>query len=277
MLLSATATFDRAEKLAALGYGAIDVGLTGVIYHDDPHPHYSLLDDENYEPALDAQMAKCKALGIQIRTSHLPYRFNYTDPASKNYDHCYAMTVRALRASEYMGAQWAVIHVNEAAKTVEYVKRLVADAGVTHIGIAIENLPKFSLAEVIEAHDTLAREGYRVGVCLDTGHCNINNFFAYDVAQAIRVLGKRIKMLHVHDNVRNADSHFPPFMGTIKWDDVMQALADVGYEGDFNFELQPGKITAEVKEAYDAYCVATARHLISVFQDRLRQNAKKII
>ena len=275
MLLSATATFDKAEKLSALGYGAIDVGLTGVIYHDDPLPHYALLDAEDYTPALDAQIAKCKELGLQIRTTHLPYRFDYTAPTAENYEHCYAMTVRALRASEYMGAQWAVIHTNEAAKTVEYVRQLVADAGTCRIGIAIENLPKFSLAEVIEAHDTLKREGYRVGVCLDTGHCNINKFFSYDVAEAVRVLGRRIKMLHVHDNSRNADSHFAPFMGTIKWTPVMQALADVGYEGDFNFELQPGKLPAEAREAYEAFCVATAQHLIAVFQDRLAKNAEK--
>ena len=99
MLLSATATFDKAEKLSALGYGAIDVGLTGVIYHDDPLPHYALLDAEDYTTAPDAQIAKCKELGLQIRTTHLPYRFDYTAPTAENYEHCYAMTVRAPRAS----------------------------------------------------------------------------------------------------------------------------------------------------------------------------------
>lgn len=276
MLLSATTTLEKAEKLIALGYNAIDAGFTGVIYHDDPHPHNPLLDTEDYEPALDAHIAKCRELGLLIRSTHIPYRFNYTDPASEGYDYCYGMTVRALRASEYLGAEWAVVHVNEAQKTVEYVKRLVADAGVSRIGIAIENLPKFSLAEVIEAHDTLTREGYRVGVCLDTGHCNINKYFSYDVAEAVRVLGKRIKMLHVHDNARNADSHFAPFMGgIIQWKAVMEALADIGYEGDLNFELMPGRIPAEAREEYEAYCVAIGRHLISVFEARLQENAKK--
>ena len=273
MLLSMTTTFEKAEKLTELGYNAIDVGLTGIIYHDDPHPHYSLLDDECYEPLLDKSIAKCNALGLKILTTHLPYRFDYTDPTAENYEHCYQMTVRALRASEYLGAEWAVVHVKKAEDTVAYVKRLLADAGVKRIGIAIENMTKFSIAEVIQAHDTLEREGYRVGVCLDTGHCNIDKYFSYDVAEAVRVLGKRIKMLHVHDNSRNADSHFVPFMGSIKWRSVMEALADVGYEGAFNFELQPGKIPAEAREEYEQFCVATARYLISIFEKRKQEKA----
>lgn len=273
MLLSMTTTFEKAEKLTELGYNAIDVGLTGIIYHDDPHPHYSLLDDECYEPLLDKSIAKCNALGLKILTTHLPYRFDYTDPTAENYEHCYQMTVRALRASEYLGAEWAVVHVKKAEDTVAYVKRLLADAGVKRIGIAIENMTKFSMAEVIQAHDTLEREGYRVGVCLDTGHCNIDKYFSYDVAEAVRVLGKRVKMLHVHDNSRNADSHFVPFMGSIKWRSVMEALADVGYEGAFNFELQPSKIPAEAREEYERFCVATARYLISIFEKRKQEKA----
>ncbi len=271
MYFSATAPLEKAEMLAKLGYNGIDVGLTGVIYHDDPHPHNPMLDDENYEPALDAHMAKCREMGIKILTAHIPYRFNYADPTSEHYDYCYRMTVRALRAAEYLGAEWAVVHVQHAEDTVAYAKKLWADAGVRHIGIAIENLPKYSLAEVIRAHDTLAEEGYRVGVCLDTGHCHINKYFSYDVAEAVRVLGKRIRMLHVHDNSRNADAHFAPGMGSIKWESVMQALADVGYEGAMNFELQPGRIPEEARAEYERFCVAMGRYLISLFEARVNE------
>jgi hypothetical protein len=36
MLLSANANIRKIEKLKELGYDAIDVGLTRVIYNDDP-------------------------------------------------------------------------------------------------------------------------------------------------------------------------------------------------------------------------------------------------
>jgi sugar phosphate isomerase/epimerase len=29
----------------------------------------------------------------------------------------------------------------------------------------------------------------------------------------------------------------PPFMGSVDWADTMKALADIGYAGDFSFEV----------------------------------------
>ena len=55
------------------------------------------------------------------------------------------MTCRALEASEYMGAKWAVAHIylshdeDAIPKTVEYVKKLFARTKVKTIGIALEN------------------------------------------------------------------------------------------------------------------------------------------
>lgn len=274
MLLSANADIKQAEYLAAIGYDAIDVGLCRVIYHDDPYPHNPMLDEDDYEKLLDEQMEICRASGLKIVTSHIPYRFNYADPTSENYDYYYRMTCRALRASEYLGAEWTVVHMKHPEETVAYVKRLIADSDVTKIGIAIENINGYSLDELIEACDTLAAEGYRVGVCFDTGHCNLNQYYDYDVADSIRLLGKRIKMLHVHDNNRNGDSHNPPYAGNIKWPRVMKALAEIGYEGYFNFELQPGKIPQGARDAFERYCVALGRELIAMYDGYRKELAE---
>lgn len=269
MKLSANADLSSAAWLSELGYDAIDVGLCRVIYHDDPYPHNPLLDEDDYEKKLDAYIEECRRLGLTIATSHIPYRFHYTDPTSEGYDYKYGMTCRALRASEYLGAEWTVVHMKKAAETVDYVRRLVADSGVSRIGIAIENINGYPLEDLIEACDTLEAEGYRVGVCFDTGHCHLNKYYDYDVAGSIRLLGKRIKMLHVHDNNRNGDSHNPPYAGSIKWPQVMEALADIGYEGYFNFELQPSKIPAAARDDFDRYCASLGRALIAMYDAAL--------
>lgn len=266
MRLSANADIRRAEELASFGYDVIDVGLYRVIYHDDPYPHNPLLDDENFERALDERIEACERLGLNIGTTHLPYRFAYEDPSSPNYDYYHEMTCRSLRASEYMGAEWAVLHINDPDATVAYVKRLFADTGVKRVGIAIENLADRPIDELILAHDTLKAEGYRVGICFDTGHCNINQYYNEDVAQTVIRLGSRIKMLHVHDNMRNTDRHIAPYLGCIKWGGVMKALAEIGYEGDLNLELQPEKIPGGARKEYEAYCVAIGRVLIETFE-----------
>ena len=266
MLLSANADLRKAEMLARLGYDAIDVGLCRVIYNNDPYPHNPLLDGDDYERQLDEYIETCQRVNLKILTSHIPYRYAYDDPSSERYDYYYGMTCRALKASEYLGAEWAVVHVKGVDDTVSYVKRLLSDTSVKRIGIAIENMADRPIDELILAHDRLAEEGYRVGICLDTGHCNIKKHYDVDVAEAVRALGSRIKMLHVHDNMRNTDRHIAPLLGCIKWESVMKALYEVGYTGALNLELQPEKFPEGAREAYEAYSVAAGRTLISMFE-----------
>ena len=266
MLLSANANIRKIKELKRLGYDAIDVGFTRVIYNDDPYPHEDILDSENWEANLDPYIEEAKECGIKIVSTHLPYRYDYTDPSAERFDYFHEMAVRSLKASEYLGAEWTVMHVNTVEGTVEYVKRLVAESGVKNIGIAIENMAKRPINELIEAVDILAAEGYKVGICLDIGHAHINKFLENDLPEVIAAMGKRIKMLHVHDNNRASDMHKAPFMGTVPWKKVMTALKEAGYEGEFNFELQPEKVPSPAaRELYEQYSVEIGKYLIGIF------------
>ena len=69
--------------------------------------------------------------------------------------------------------------------------------------------------------------------CVDTGHAGIVGENAGDT---IRVLGSRVRALHINDNDFRSDGHLIPFQGKIDWEDTMRALAEVGYSGDFTFE-----------------------------------------
>ena len=275
MKLSANADITTAAKLVELGYDAIDVGLCRVIYHDDPYPHNPLLDEDDYESRLDEYIEECRRLGLTIATSHIPYRFNYADPTSEDYEYKYAMTCRALRASEYMGAEWTVVHMKTAPETIAYVRRLVADSGVSRIGIAIENINGYPLEDLIEACDTLEAEGYRVGVCFDTGHCHLNKYYDYDVADSIRLLGKRIKMLHVHDNNYRMDQHTLPYLGKINWDEVTKALGEIDYTGDFTYELTGELIPKAMNEDFVPvtvkYMADLGRHLCGMVEKYRKQ------
>ncbi len=268
MLLSANANIRKIKELKRLGYDAIDVGFTRVIYNDDPYPHEDILDAENWEENLDPYIAEAKEVGIKIASTHLPYRYDYTDTSAERFDYFHEMAVRSLKASEYLGAEWTVMHVNTVEGTVEYVKRLFAESGVKNIGIAIENMAKRPINELIEAVDILAAEGYKVGICLDIGHAHINKFLENDLPEVIAAMGKRIKMLHVHDNNRASDMHKAPFMGTVPWAKVMTALKDAGYEGEFNFELQPEKVPHSAsRELYEQYSVEIGKYLIGLFDE----------
>ena len=78
-----------------------------------------------------------------------------------------------------------------------------------------------------------------VGAVIDTGHRNLGG----DPAAALRAVGRHLITLHLHDNCGERDEHLLPGRGNIPWDEVNRALADVGYDGVFMYEInRPGDV-----------------------------------
>jgi len=70
-------------------------------------------------------------------------------------------------------------------------------------------------------------------VCFDIGHAAIN---VENPEDAIRNLKGKIGCLHIHDNDFVNDRHLVPYLGKVDWDEVLEALVEVGYKGDFTLE-----------------------------------------
>lgn len=69
--------------------------------------------------------------------------------------------------------------------------------------------------------------------CFDTGHCHLTS---QNMRYALTCLGKRVRVLHIHDNDGHTDWHVAPFMGTADWESFVQGLRDIGYSYDLSFE-----------------------------------------
>jgi len=77
--------------------------------------------------------------------------------------------------------------------------------------------------------------GSELGLCLDTGHLNMDGG---NCADFVRQAEKKLKALHITDSIGNHDDHiFPHSAGNINWEEFVKALREVGYEGLFNFEV----------------------------------------
>ena len=73
--------------------------------------------------------------------------------------------------------------------------------------------------------------------CWDTAHGNIaKEARAIGQYENIMALGDKLKGLHISDNFGDTHHHTWPFAGIINFDEVMQALVDINYDGYFNFE-----------------------------------------
>ena len=89
--------------------------------------------------------------------------------------------------------------------------------------------------ELRDVIDTLNEmHGPHFAACVDTGHAVVAK---QDPAEMLKILGDRVKVLHIQDNLGVKDEHLIPTEGKIDWKRVATALGEIGYTGTFNFEV----------------------------------------
>ena len=144
---------------------------------------------------------------------------------------------------------------------VEYLRRAGDMAGKYGLRIAVENMLSnrrmdgsvywrycTHAEELVDLVDAIDMEN--VQICLDVGHAH---YMGENLYNTIKLYGKRLIALHIHDNNRMDDLHLLPFHGTLKWDDVLLGLRAVDYAGDFTFEIQNATRRAP-EELYPQLC-----------------------
>ena len=105
--------------------------------------------------------------------------------------------------------------------------------------------------------------------CVDIGHAEMKGL-GTSAPSMIRLLGCRVKALHVHDNDKWHDSHALPFTMQIDFDAALKALADIGYDGEITMETDyVGKFHKENLEEGLRILCETARKLADGL-DRLK-------
>ena len=72
------------------------------------------------------------------------------------------------------------------------------------------------------------------GFCFDSGHATI---CSQDLGRSVEILGKNIKVLHLHDVDGANDNHTLAFFGIADWERLFLALKKIGYDGNLNFEV----------------------------------------
>ena len=235
---------------------------------DKPHP----LNQADYIKFAKELRKIGEDNGIHCNQSHAP--FPSMVPGMKDY------LKRAIECTGVAGGKICIIHPDNnksAEENAEFYFELLPFAKEHGVKIATENMWNWkkdaptACAAACSHHDDFVKHIKTVNdpylvACLDIGHAHINKFLDNDIPAVIADMGKRIKMLHVHDNNRASDMHKAPFMGTVPWKNVMIALKSAGYEGEFNFELQPEKVPSPAaRELYEQYSVEIGKYLIGIF------------
>jgi len=142
----------------------------------------------------------------------------------------------AVRNALALGVGVIVHHPSGLAPHRERVEReteLIAGVWRPGVRFAFENSETLaSLEYAIDLCDRLGPD--RAGICVDTGHAALGDL---GPARALRLAGSRLITTHLQDNHGRADDHLPPGDGTIDWDEVARALAEIRYPGCLMLEL----------------------------------------
>lgn len=220
-------------------------GIEGMDFNTDVAEYYSQEHGRDFYVEL-GEYARDR--GITICQAHAPFASSY--PEKERTEKRFEEIVRGMRHAAWLGAPMIVVHpcchLDYAVEgnperlfeyNLDFYRRLIPYAQEYDIRIAIENIGRVSVTSTPERlaalYDTLNDPAFTI--CFDVGHCL---FEKVDPAEAIRVLGDRLVhgCTHVHDNSGETDSHTLPFYGGVKWEEVMKALAEIGYAGDLNYE-----------------------------------------
>ncbi len=151
-------------------------------------------------------------------------------------------------------------------KTIEFAKEYNIKIATETFGDAVRfkacdffgNIDQFLMA-YNKIKDTKELSDY-ICICADTGHSNKATLYGNpSPADVIRMCGSDIKVLHLNDNDKLTDQHKTPYTGCIDWEDVFNALDEIGYDGVYNMEL-------DLKHFGEDFCIEEAAFAVKVLR-----------
>ncbi|MBQ6998914.1 MAG: sugar phosphate isomerase/epimerase [Clostridia bacterium] len=204
------------------------------------------LSDE-YQNKIKHLKEHADKIGLPCLQAHAPFG---------NIEVLLPAIIRSIEYAAYLGADIIVVHPYTDnwnyyenkdklfEENMKYYRSLISYAKEFGIKIAVENMFGWDRnthihlentcshsEEFVKYVDTLDSE--YITACVDTGHSHL----MYEKPEhIIKKLGSRVGALHIHDNTALDDAHQIPYFGTINWDNVCKALAEIDYKGHFTFE-----------------------------------------
>lgn len=211
----------------------------------------------NWERWIDEVAKQAADLGVSFGQCHA-YFYNFLDPTMNEEERQYhhALQERSLLCCKRVGAHTCVLHPETAmggAQVMkdsfrgngEYFKPLLERLSAWGMRLALENMCDYQLAprrkfcaypeELVGFAKWFGSGG--PGICWDFEHGDI---MEQDQVEALRFIGPLLFATHVSDTHSKTDSglmHVLPMTGGIRWLEIMETLKEIGYQGDFCYEV----------------------------------------
>lgn len=262
------------RRCAQAGYRVMDINFVDQCREGRP------LRANDWEAWVDRVGETAARYGLTFSQSHAWF-YNVCDTTRPDRAEYEEWVRRSIVASGRLGVRWVVMHagtvnrdyyspVESKRRNLAYFAPFVELARKSGCGIAIENMADFggfrrrytaSPEELVDLVDTIHDPA--VGICWDFGHGNLCRL---DQAASLRLIGSRLKATHVADNHGSEDEHLAPFMGTVPWPELMRTLHEIGYTGDFTYEIHKftWNVPEPLRDAMLAYTVRLGEYLVGL-------------
>ncbi|MBQ7935767.1 MAG: sugar phosphate isomerase/epimerase [Clostridia bacterium] len=253
------------EMAKEAGFDGVDFDV--VSYGKRGRPDVYQLPQEEFEAYFKDIKAHADQLGIVIVQTHNLVAAYTPDPeicAERKQ-----IALRGIEATALLGCEYTVVHCISTMqwgydvpakemhlKNQEMYADFIPTAEKFGVKICMETFGRcrhkgvhgfdyFSNPELmLEEYESLPTE--MKAFCMDTGHTNDAIGAGYlSVPNFIRLFGKRIKILHLHDNNTYSDQHLLPGQGSINWGETFKAFKEIGYDGYYNYEVNLAKFAPD--------------------------------
>ena len=271
---------DAIKLLAEVGYDALDYSMFGTLSPESP-----LYGDDFREYAKSLKKT-ADEYNIAFNQSHAPFPSYIPNPDENQQKYNETIVfeiIKALEITSVLGAKMTVVHpvtlpgknyLEQKEFNMDFFGGLLPYCKKFGVKIALENMWGWdaaekkvlpgacsTAAEFTDYLDTLGKDYFTA--CLDIGHAEMQGTGSVSAPEMIRALGgSRLTSLHIHDNDKTGDLHDLPFNQKLNWDEIMQALKDIGYGGEFTFEADNfiGKFPQELYSSASRLMLGAGRY-----------------
>ncbi|MBP3382263.1 MAG: sugar phosphate isomerase/epimerase [Clostridia bacterium] len=277
--------FEKAVTiLKNAGYDAYDMSLFQMFTEADTCP----LNKPDYRRRAQEMRAFADAIGLPCNQAHAPFASSQGDEKD---EWRFETIVRSMEIASILGAKCIVVHPVQHLPymqekqtlwdmNIAFYKRLIPYCEQFGIKVALENMWQYNHKTQHIADSVCSRpeEFLRyletlhspwLVACLDIGHAALTD---EDIPTFIRTLGKKhLQALHVHDVDFKNDNHTLPYTMNIEWAAVLDALAEIGYEGDLTFEADVfiRKLPAPLVETGVKFMADVGRYMVDTVQAKM--------
>lgn len=274
---------EAVKMLIEAGYTAIDFSMFNIS---------ALPFTDDYREMAEKLVKLAKENGVVFNQAHAPF----TSKTEVYENELVPLMPRAFEFASLLGIKNIVVHPRQNGryygreeelfqKNVEFYTALKPIAKKFGVKMALENMwqrhpvAKYICDDVCAPPEELARlydtlnDPEVFTVCLDLGHVAL---CGREPEDAIRILGKRIGCLHVHDVDYKDDLHTLPGVAKINWDKVCRALADIDYKGDITLEADNFYLgfLPEMNKTATKFMADTAKSLVEKIEFYKNENKK---